>query len=92
MLRSAPTGDRESGLLVPLATCLCAFLVIRGVFAQPDIHPMIFMMVGMVIALVARAKAQAAQLLVAAGETFVEPPQPRPIRVAAVAVRGRQRR
>ena len=57
MLRSAPPEDRESGLLIPLATCLCAFLVIRGVFAQPDIHPMIFMMVGMVIALAARAKA-----------------------------------
>jgi hypothetical protein len=59
MLRAAPTDDREMGLLMPLATCLCAFLVIRGVFGQPDIHPMIFMIVGMVIALVARAKSQA---------------------------------
>jgi O-antigen ligase len=58
MLRSAQTDDREIGLLLPLATCLSAFLVIRGVFEQPDIHPMIFMMVGMVIALVARARAQ----------------------------------
>jgi O-antigen ligase len=62
MLRAAPTDDREMGLLMPLATCLCAFLVIRGVFGQPDIHPMIFMIVGMVIALVARAKAQADKL------------------------------
>jgi hypothetical protein len=61
MLRAAPTQDREEGLLVPLATCLCAFLVIRGVFQQPDIHPMIFMLMGMVLALVARAKAVEAQ-------------------------------
>lgn len=58
MLRAAPTEDREVGLLVPLATCLCSFLVIRGVFQQPDIHPMIFMLMGMVLALVARTKAQ----------------------------------
>jgi uncharacterized membrane protein YoaK (UPF0700 family) len=58
MLRAAPTEDREVGLLIPLATCLCSFLVIRGVFQQPDIHPMIFMLMGMVLALVARTKAQ----------------------------------
>jgi O-antigen ligase len=74
MLKAAQTDDREAGLLIPLATCLSAFLVIRGVFAQPDIHPMIFMMFGMIIALVARAKAQAAQLAdVAAGHAGVQP-------------------
>lgn len=57
MLRARPTDDREIGLLMPLATCLCAFLVIRGVFGQPDIHPLIFMLVGMAVALIARAKA-----------------------------------
>jgi len=57
MLRAKPTPDREMALLMPLATCLSAFLVIRGVFEQPDIHPMIFMLLGMVIALVARARA-----------------------------------
>lgn len=58
MLRATPSKDREIGLLMPLATCLCAFLVIRGVFGQPDIHPMIFMLMGMIIALVARAQAE----------------------------------
>jgi hypothetical protein len=61
MLRGRPTEDREAGLLLPLATCLSAFLVIRGVFGQADIHPIIFMMSGMVIALVARAQAKSAQ-------------------------------
>jgi hypothetical protein len=60
MLRANPSRDREIGLLMPLATCLSAFLVIRGVFGQPDIHPMIFMMLGMVVALVARARAEEA--------------------------------
>jgi hypothetical protein len=60
MLRSSPTDDREASLILPLATCLSAFLVIRGVFGQADIHPIIFMMSGMIIALVARAKARAA--------------------------------
>jgi len=73
MLRARPTGDREIGLLMPLATCLCAFLVIRGVFGQPDIHPMIFMLVGMVIALVSRAKAAEA----GAAVTVVAPVKPR---------------
>jgi hypothetical protein len=92
MLRAPPTNDREAALLMPLATCLCAFLVIRGVFEQPDIHPMIFMMVAMVIALVARAKAQAAQLPEIAARQAVIEQQPRRIQAAAGAVRrGRQR-
>ncbi|MDB5427825.1 MAG: hypothetical protein JWR43_1800, partial [Phenylobacterium sp.] len=87
-----PTNDREAALLMPLATCLCAFLVIRGVFEQPDIHPMIFMMVAMVIALVARAKAQAAQLPEIAARQAVIEQRPRRIQAAAGAVRrGRQR-
>jgi O-Antigen ligase len=90
MLRAPRTDDREMALLMPLATCLCAFLVIRGVFQQPDIHPMIFMMIGMVIALVARARAQAAELpQVAAGQAVA---RPRPIRAAAAVVRQRPQR
>jgi hypothetical protein len=75
MLRAAPTDDREMGLLMPLATCLCAFLVIRGVFGQPDIHPMIFMILGMVVALVSRAKALAEQLPGALAKSAVTRPR-----------------
>jgi hypothetical protein len=67
-------GDPEIGLLTPLATCLSAFLVIRGVFQQPDIHPMIFMILAMVIALVARARSQEAKL---AAEVAEQRPPPR---------------
>lgn len=60
MLRFARTVDRELTMLIPIAACLTAFLLIRGVFAQPDIHPMIFTILGMGITLVARARKEAA--------------------------------
>ncbi|HEY2358309.1 MAG TPA: O-antigen ligase family protein [Phenylobacterium sp.] len=55
LLRAPLNNDREFGLLMPLATCLSAFLVLRGVFEQADIHPLIFMFIAMTVALVARA-------------------------------------
>lgn len=55
-LLTTKTSDPEILLLIPVTTCLCAFLVIRGVFGQPDIHPLIFMIVGMGVALIARAR------------------------------------
>lgn len=56
LLRFSRTPERELLMLIPLAACLTAFLMIRGVFAQPDIHPMIFTLLGMAVALVARAR------------------------------------
>jgi hypothetical protein len=56
MMTLNPDGDREFTMLIPLAACLSAFLLIRGVFAQPDIHPMIFTILGMTVALVARTR------------------------------------
>ena len=52
--------DREFSLLIPIATCLTAFLVIRSVFAQAEIHPMIFAILGMAVCLIARAKSESA--------------------------------
>jgi hypothetical protein len=46
----------ETSMLIPLVSFLAAFLAIRGVFSQPEIHPLIFMMLGMAVALVSRAK------------------------------------
>jgi hypothetical protein len=76
MLRSPQTDDREASLLLPLATCVCAFLVIRGVYGQPEIHPIIFMVVGMVIALVNRIQQQTATSPAGAGTLAAEPPGP----------------
>jgi hypothetical protein len=48
-------NDKEAELLLPLVVALSAFLVIKLVFSQDDNHPMIYMMLGMVAALVYRA-------------------------------------
>jgi hypothetical protein len=58
MLRFGREQDRELMMLIPLTACLSAFVMIRGVFAQPDIHPMIFAILGMTVALVARARSK----------------------------------
>jgi hypothetical protein len=55
MLHTADSKDRELGLLTPLAVALSAFLVIKIVFSQQDNHPLIFMMLGILVALSYRA-------------------------------------
>lgn len=51
-----PTEDREMTLLVPLCVTLTNFFVIKSVFSQQDNHPLIFMMLGMVVALIYRKR------------------------------------
>jgi hypothetical protein len=58
LLQTPDNRDPEVALLIPLAACLTAFVMIRGVFGQADIHPMIFTLVGMAVCLVTRAQAQ----------------------------------
>jgi O-Antigen ligase len=50
----------DQAFLAPLAMSLFNFVVIKSVFSEPDNHPLVFMMLGMVVALVARAKPEAA--------------------------------
>jgi uncharacterized membrane protein YhaH (DUF805 family) len=56
--RSAMTApalrDRELSMLVPLSIAMSAFLVIKAVFSQQDGHPLVFAMLGMLVALVYR--------------------------------------
>jgi len=49
--------DRELQLLLPMSICLVTFIVIKMVFSQDDSHPLIFMMLGAVVALSRRAEA-----------------------------------
>ena len=42
--------DQELSLLIPIAVCLAAFLVIKSVFSQEDNHPLVAMIVGMIVA------------------------------------------
>ncbi len=51
--------DRETLLLLPLAIALTSFLVIKSVFSQEANHPLVFMMLAMVFALVARVQNRA---------------------------------
>jgi hypothetical protein len=53
---TARKDDRDYGLLVPLGIALISFFVVKSVFAQEDNHPLIFMMMGVIVALVYRIK------------------------------------
>jgi hypothetical protein len=44
----------ESALLIPIGLALANFIVIKSVFAQTDNHPIIFMILGMLAALLYR--------------------------------------
>lgn len=56
-LSSRPLKD-ESSLLIPIAVTLLNFVVVKSVFAQQDNHPIIFMILGMLVALVWRDRNQ----------------------------------
>jgi hypothetical protein len=51
-ISSRYAGKLEARLLAPLAVTLAAFLVIKWVHGQDDNHPILFMMLGMVSALI----------------------------------------
>ena len=52
----APRKTREYEMLIPILSALVNFIVIKSVFSQPDNHPLIFMMLGMVAALTYRIR------------------------------------
>ncbi len=50
--------EREHALLIPVGVALLNFVVIKGVFAQQDNQPLIFMLLGMLAALLWRIKVE----------------------------------
>jgi hypothetical protein len=46
--------DKEIDYLIPLGIAMAVFFVIKSVFSQQDNHPLIFIMMGMIVALVYR--------------------------------------
>ncbi len=56
LLQHPETGRGETGLLIPLISLIAAFLMIRGVYGEENIHPLVFALVGMAVALISRAK------------------------------------
>jgi hypothetical protein len=54
------SGDREIDLLLPISVSLLNFVIVKMVFSQDANHPLIFMMLGAVIALTHRARLRSA--------------------------------
>lgn len=50
--------DQEIRLLLPIAVSLINFVIVKAVLSQDANHPMVFMMLGAVVALTYRARAQ----------------------------------
>ena len=59
VLVAGASADREVSLLTPLAVAMTAFLVVKLVFAQADMHPLFFAYLGMTVALIQRARREA---------------------------------
>src|SRR3546814_1075975 len=53
--------DREVSLLIPLIIAMSNWLIIKSIFAQADNNPLIFAMLGMMTALIWRARNRADQ-------------------------------
>lgn len=53
-------NEPESQYLVPLSITLVAFFVIKSVFSQTDNHPLIYIIMGMIMALLYRARKNSA--------------------------------
>jgi hypothetical protein len=56
LLEHPEVGRGETGLLIPLVSLMTAFLVIRNVYGEVGIHPLVFALLGMTVALISRAK------------------------------------
>ncbi len=52
-------GTRENRLLMPLVVIMPAFVIVKGVLSQDANHPLIFIMLGAITALVHRTRQQA---------------------------------
>ena len=48
--------DREYTFLVPIGIAMLNFLVIKSVFSEEANHPIVFMYIGMIVALAARIR------------------------------------
>jgi hypothetical protein len=85
LLQHPEVGRGETGLLVPLIALIAAFLMIRGVYGEETIHPLVFAFVGMAAALISRAKHE----VFAAKPAMASPAKPASIwaRPAAPSIR-----
>jgi hypothetical protein len=61
LLQHPEVARGEVSLLIPLVSFLVAFLLVRCVFSEWNIHPMVFALLGMSVCLISRAKSRLAQ-------------------------------
>lgn len=85
VLHGQNSRDPEAGFLIPLGVAVSAFIVIKVVFSQQDLDPLLFVATGMVVALVERVRrAQAVEAAPARSSTAAaSPPTRRPATVYA---------
>lgn len=69
--------DQELELLIPIAVCLSTFVVIKTVFAQIDLHPLLFMWIGVASALIWRSRKLVEARLATAGDDDAATAAPR---------------
>lgn len=60
------TREREALLLAPIIVALTNFFIIKSIFSQLENHPIVFMMLGMVAALVYRVRQETGEVPAAA--------------------------
>jgi hypothetical protein len=56
----APSQNEDRSFLLPITVSLLVFVVVKSVFSQQDNHPVVFMMLGALVALVATRRHRAA--------------------------------
>jgi O-antigen ligase len=76
-LRASKLHEQELSLIIPLSIAMSEFLVIKLVFSQQDNHPLVFAMLGMLVALIWRAR-EATESNSAAAPNFAHAPRPKP--------------
>jgi hypothetical protein len=76
-LRASRLKDPEFTLLIPLSIALSAFLVIKLVFSQQDNHPLVFAMLGALVAMIWRVRS-AAEEQPAVAPKPAHAPRPKP--------------
>jgi hypothetical protein len=76
---TANDSNENASLLAPVAIALTNFFIIKAVFSQQDNNPIVFMLVGMALAMITRIRRESASKRVAN-------PNPIPLRKRIIAV------
>lgn len=73
----APSADEDKSFLLPISVSLITFIVIKSVFSQQDNHPVVFMMLGALVALISLYRKMPARLNSTIATRTIEPSRPK---------------